>query len=158
MSNIGRKIIVVVLMLASMMLVSPQSSSQTRGKGGWQDKMKAERVAYLTDVMGITSSEAEKFWPVYNEMAAERKSSFEKAMRSFKTLNDAVKAGKPEAEISVLLNNYLKANAASRAVELKYVPRFNKILSVEKVAKLFVGEEEFRRQQIHRWKENCPKP
>ena len=151
MSNIGRKIIVVVLMLASMMLVSPQSSSQTHGKGGWQDKMKAERVAYLTDVMGITSSEAEKFWPVYNEMAAERKSSFE-------TLNDAVKAGKPEAEISVLLNNYLKANAASRAVELKYVPRFNKILSVEKVAKLFVGEEEFRRQQIHRWKENCPKP
>ena len=45
MSNIGRKIIVVVLMLASMMLVSPQSSSQTHGKGGWQDKMKAERVA-----------------------------------------------------------------------------------------------------------------
>ena len=158
MSNIGRKIIVVVLMLASMMLVSPQSSSQTHGKGGWQDKMIAERVAYLTDGMGITSSEAEKFWPVYNEMAAERKSSFEKAMRSFKALNDAVKAGKPEAEISVLLNNYLKANAASRAVELKYVPRFNKILSVEKVAKLFVGEEEFRRQQIHRWKENCPKP
>ena len=140
------------------MLVTPQKYTQTHGKGGWQDKMKAERVAYLTDVMGITSSEAEKFWPVYNEMAAERKSSFEKAMRSFKALNDAVKAGKPEAEISVLLNNYLKANAASRAVELKYVPRFNKILSVEKVAKLFVGEEEFRRQQIHRWKENCPKP
>lgn len=158
MSNIGRKIIVVVIMLASMMLVSPQSSSQMHGKGGWQDKMKAERVAYLTDAMGITSSEAEKFWPVYNEMDAERKSSFEKAMRSFKALNDAVKAGKPEAVISELLNNYLKANAASRAVELKYVPKFNKILSVEKVAKLFVGEEEFRRQQIHRWKENCPKP
>lgn len=158
MRNIGKKIIVVVLMLASMMLLAPQSSSQPHGRGGWQDKMKAERVAYLTDAMGITSSEAEKFWPVYNEMDAERKSSFEKVMRSFKALNDAVKAGKPEAVISELLNNYLKANAASRAVELKYVPRFNKILSVEKVAKLFVGEEEFRRQQIHRWKENCPKP
>ena len=93
MSNIGRKIIVVTIMLASMMLVSPQSSSQTRGKGGWQDKMKAERVAYLTDAMGITSSEAEKFWPVYNEMDAERKSSFEKAMRSFKAVSDAVKSG-----------------------------------------------------------------
>ena len=158
MKNIGRKIIVVALVLASMMLVAPQSSSQPHGRGAWQDKMKAERVAYLTDAMGITSSEAEKFWPVYNEMDAERKSSFEKAMRSFKALNDAVKAGKPEAVISELLNNYLKANAASRAVELKYVPRFNKILSVEKVAKLFVGEEEFRRQQIHRWKEDCPKP
>lgn len=154
MSNIGRKIIVVVIMLASMMLVSPQSSSQPHGRGAWQDKMKAERVAYLTEAMGITSSEAEKFWPIYNEMDAERKSSFGKVMRSFKALNDAVKAGKPEAEISELLSNYLKANAASRAVELKYVPRFNKILSVEKVAKLFVGEEEFRRQQIHRWKDD----
>ena len=107
MRNIGKKIIVVVLMLASMMLVAPQSSSQPRGKGGWQDKMKAERVAYLTDAMGLTSSEAEKFWPVYNEMDAERKSSFEKVMRSFKALDDAVKAGKPESELSVLLDNYM---------------------------------------------------
>lgn len=158
MRNIGKKIIVVVLVLASMMLVAPQSSSQTRGKGGWQDKMKAERVAYLTDAMGLTSSEAEKFWPVYNEMDAERKSSFEKVMRSFKALDDAVKAGKPESELSVLLDNYMKASTASRGVEAKYIQKFNKILSVEKVAKLFVGEEEFRRQQIHRWKEDCPKP
>lgn len=158
MKSIGRKIIVVALVLASMMLVAPQSSSQPHGRGGWQDKMKAERVAYLTDAMGLTSSEAEKFWPVYNEMDAERKSSFGKVMKSFKALDDALKAGKPESELSVLLNNYFKAMDASRGVEAKYIPRLNKILSVEKVARLFVGEEEFRRQQIHRWKENCPKP
>lgn len=158
MNNIGKKIIIVAVLLASFVFASPLLSSQPHCRGGWQDKLKAERVAYLTDAMGLTSSEAEKFWPVYNEMDAERKSSFGKVMKSFKALNDAVKAGKPEAVISELLNNYLKANAASRAVELKYVPRFNKILSVEKVAKLFVGEEEFRRQQIHRWKEDCPKP
>ena len=157
MKTTGRYIIAAIAVFF-LISISFNASAGCHGDNGWQERMKAERVAYLTDVMGITSSEAEKFWPVYNEMAAERKSSFEKAMRSFKALNDAVKAGKPEAEISVLLNNYLKANAASRAVELKYVPRFNKILSVEKVAKLFVGEEEFRRQQIHRWKENCPKP
>ena len=157
MKTTGRYIIAAIAVFF-LISISFNASAGCHGDNGWQERMKAERVAYLTDVMGITSSEAEKFWPVYNEMAAERNSSFEKAMRSFKTLNDAVKAGKPEAEISVLLNNYLKANAASRAVELKYVPRFNKILSVEKVAKLFVGEEEFRRQQIHRWKENCPKP
>ena len=39
----------------------------------------------------------------------------------------------------------------SRSVEAKYVPMFTKILSVEKVAKLFIGEEEFRRQKIGHW-------
>lgn len=158
MNNIGKKIIIVAVLLASFVFASPLLSSQPHCRGGWQDKLKAERVTYLTDAMGLTSSEAEKFWPVYNEMDAERKSSFGKVMKSFKALDDALKAGKPESELSVLLNNYFKAMDASRGVEAKYIPRLNKILSVEKVARLFVGEEEFRRQQIHRWKENCPKP
>ncbi len=44
----------------------------------------------------------------------------------------------------------------SRSVEAKYVPMFTKILSVEKVAKLFIGEEDFRRQKIGHW--NAGKP
>ena len=140
-----------------LILAVPTMEAQDKKKD-WKDRWKAEKIAYITDAMELTSAEAEKFWPVYNEMDAERKSSFEKVMRSFKALDDAVKAGKPESELSVLLDNYMKASTASRGVEAKYIPKFNKILSVEKVAKLFVGEEEFRRQQIHRWKEDCPKP
>ena len=40
-------------------------------KKEWQEKMKAEKVAYLTDYMNLTSAEAQKFWicisSIFNE-------------------------------------------------------------------------------------------
>lgn len=118
--------------------------------------MKAERVAYLTAAMNLTPAEAEKFWPLYNSMENERRASFGKVMKAYKALDEGTKAGKTGKEISVLLDNYVNAIKDSRAVESKYVPMFTKILSVEKVAKLFIGEEEFRRQKIGHW--NAGKP
>lgn len=157
MKKTGKSIIAAICLLAALLLACPQSSAQPHGKGGWQDKMKAERVAYLTEAMGLTSSEAEKFWPVYNEMEVERKASFKKVMEAYKELDEAVEAGKPESEVSALLYNYLKCAEASHSVESRYLPRITKILSMEKVARLFLGEEEFRRQQITRWKGGGPK-
>ena len=45
---------------------------------------------------------------------------------------------------------YNKAEAESSAAFVKYVAQYKKILSAEKVAKLFVAEERFRNNQILR--------
>ena len=116
--------------------------------------MKAERVAFLTTAMELTPAEAEKFWPVYNSMEAERRASFGKVMRAYKALSDGVAAGKTDKELEVLVNDYTTANKNSHSIEAKYTPQLMKVLSVSKVAKLFVAEEEFRRQQIGRWSSN----
>ena len=123
-------------------------------EGDWQEKMKAERVAFLTTAMELTPAEAEKFWPVYNSMEAERRASFRKVMRAYKALSDGVAAGKTDKELEVLVNDYTTANKNSHSIEAKYTPQLMKVLSVSKVAKLFVAEEEFRRQQIGRWSSN----
>lgn len=115
------------------------------------DRMKAERVAYLTSAMDLTSAEAEKFWPVYNSMEKARKTAFRNVMEAYKALDEGLKAGKSEKEISNLLDKYVTAVKESRNVEDRFMPQLTKILSVEKVAKLFIGEEEFRRIQINRW-------
>lgn len=123
-------------------------------EGDWQEKMRAERVAFLTTAMELTPAEAEKFWPVYNSMEAERRASFGKVMRAYKALSDGVAAGKTDKELEVLVNDYTTANKNSHSIEAKYTPQLVKVLSVSKVAKLFVAEEEFRRQQIGRWSSN----
>ena len=41
----------------------------------------------------------------------------------------------------------------SRDVEARFALQLTRIVSVEKVGKLFIGEEEFRRMQIGRWNE-----
>jgi hypothetical protein len=84
-------------------------------------------------------------------MENDRRQSFDAVMKSYHDLDQAVKAGKSDKEISVLLNRYVVATKNSRSVEAKYTPLFEKIIPVEKVARLYIGEESFRRQQIHKF-------
>ena len=147
MKRFSKYFIVAVLALFSL----ARTAAFAHQEGDWQEKMRAERVAFLTTAMELTPAEAEKFWPVYNSMEAERRASFGKVMRAYKALSDGVAAGKTDEELEVLVNDYTTANKNSHSVEAKYTPQLVKILSVSKVAKMFVAEEEFRRQQIGRW-------
>ena len=147
MNRFSKYFIVAVLALFSL----ARTAAFAHQEGDWQEKMRAERVAFLTTAMELTPAEAEKFWPVYNSMEAERRASFGKVMRAYKALSDGVAAGKTDKELEVLVNDYTTANKNSHTIEAKYTPQLIKILSVSKVAKLFVAEEEFRRQQIGRW-------
>lgn len=150
MKRFSKYLIVVVLALFSL----NRTAVFAHHEGDWQEKMRAERVAFLTTAMELTPAEAEKFWPVYNSMEAERRASFGKVMRAYKALSDGVAAGKTDKELEVLVNDYTTANKNSHSIEAKYTPQLVKVLSVSKVAKLFVAEEEFRRQQIWRWSSN----
>ena len=147
MKRFSKYFIVAVLALFSL----TRTAVFAHQEGDWREKMRAERVAFLTTAMELTPAESEKFWPVYNSMEAERRASFGKVMRAYKALSDGVAAGKTDEELEVLVNDYTTANKNSHSVEAKYTPQLVKILSVSKVAKMFVAEEEFRRQQIGRW-------
>ena len=69
---------------------------------------------------------------------------------SYKALDQALKEGKTEAEINNLLSKYLEAKSNNEAVDNSYADEYLKVLPASKVAKLFIGEERFRRNQIHK--------
>ncbi len=116
--------------------------------------MKAEKIAFLTDAMDLTPAEAEKFWPIYNRSEAERRDSFRQMMEAYRALENGIKSGKDEKEIANLMDRYLKAQKAGDDIDEKYVDEYRKILSNKKIAKLFIGEENFRRLQIHKLNKN----
>ena len=58
------------------------------------------------------------------------------------------KAGKSQKEISSLLDKYLAATAKQRELENGVGDRYKAALPVEKVARLYIGEEKFRRHHI----------
>ena len=55
-------------------------------------------------------------------------------------------------DLQKLLNAYLEANGKINEIEKKYVGEYTKVIPEEKVAKLYVAEERFRREQINRLK------
>lgn len=120
-------------------------------KKNWQEKFRAEKVAYLTRELDLTSAEAEVFWPVYNQIEKERFEAMKQRMDAYKALKAALKDGKDAKEIEQLTEAYVLANDCQQ-FDLDAVARLNKVLPVDKVAKLVLAEDKFRSQQFHRLK------
>ena len=126
------------------------SAQRPQGGNKWMERMRSERIAFLTAETGMTPDEAQKFWPLYNEAEKTRMEAFGKSMQAYGVLEKAVDDGKPAKEIEQLLNAYLNAQKAAQDVDSNYAKKYLKVLPAEKVAKLFVAEEKFRRNQIGR--------
>ena len=119
-------------------------------KEEWKQKMMSEKIAFLTSEMGITPEESQVFWPIYNQLNQEKDDAMRKVFESYRKLSDAVEAGKSGKELEMLLETYLEAQENSRDLENEMPQKLMKALPVEKVAKLYLAEERFRRHQIHK--------
>ena len=62
----------------------------------------------------------------------------------------ALEANKSKKEISALLDKHMQAKANQDKIEQQSVESYKAVLPIEKVAKLYVAEEKFRRQYIHK--------
>ena len=138
---------VLTLLTISFVSVAQRPSG---GKDEWIKKVKAEKIAFITEELSLTEQEAQALWPVYNAAEKEGFECMGAYIKSYKVLKHALKEGKSDEEIAVLLDAYISAGEKSRSLERKYLPEYQKVLPVSKVAKLYVAEEKFRRMQMNR--------
>ena len=68
-----------VFLIAQTSVVAQKSDNH---KKRWE-KYKTEKVAFLTTNLDLTPQEAQKFWPVYNEMENKRESITHDLMKQF---------------------------------------------------------------------------
>ena len=100
-----------------------------------KEKINAARVAYITERLGLTSEEAEKFWPVYREYTQKR-------IGLHKQFRDAKKSGQDEKS---LLDLDLKIKQQQLDLEKDYSGRLQKVISAQKLMTLRQAETDFRR-------------
>ncbi|MBR4756793.1 MAG: hypothetical protein IK076_07620 [Bacteroidales bacterium] len=143
-----------IALTAILILFCTGLSAQDNNRNNWGDRIKAEKIAFFTDAMNLTPAEAEKFWPVYNQAEAEKFESWKLVMNAQKSLMDGMKAGKDEKELAGLIDKFLESQKNGKDIDSKYVKEYRKILSNEKIAKLYLAEENFRRMQIHKLNKN----
>ena len=141
---------IVTIILSALLLLAGIQTANAQNKEDWREKIMSEKIAFLTSELNITPQEAQTFWPVYNQVNKERDEAMHNVFRSFKALEEAVSAGKSEKELDKLLENYLDAIKEQGEVEKDAYDDYAKVLSVEKLAKLYIGEEKFRRQHIRK--------
>ena len=140
----------IAYLVAALMLLPLFSFGQPQGKKDHKEHWRAQKVAYLTEVMDLTAEEAQVFWPIYNKAEKEKREAYKAVKQAYANLDKGIQEGKGKKEIKDLLRQYTAALEVTQSIDSKYVTQYERVLPVEKVAKLFIGEETFRRQQIQR--------
>lgn len=112
--------------------------------GPHHEKIMAARIGFITEKLELTSEEAMKFWPVFNEFDAKKK-----AIR--KAYKPTVKPDEMnEQQANAFLDNMLKAKEEQLALEKEYLNKFKEVLPVKKVVKLGRVEHQFKQKLLNR--------
>ena len=148
----------VISVLCALMVLSisafaqgPQGPQGPRrgGDNGWRERVRAEKVAFLTEEIDLTESEAQVFWPI-NEIQKAQRDGFEAVKNAYDAMAKGVEEKKGSKEMEKLVKAYIDAKEKNEGIETKYLNKLLKVLPAEKVARYYVAEEKFRHQQIGR--------
>jgi Spy/CpxP family protein refolding chaperone len=133
-----------VMLLAT---VSLSASAQTpAARQGRLNQLENAKIAYITDKVSLTQDQAQKFWPVYNDFTNKRK-DLNRQMRQLRTGNlDALS----DQQIKEGLDQAMALREQEVKLEKEYFGRFQKILSIRQVGKLYGAERDFTREVIKR--------
>ena len=106
-----------------------------------REKVEAARIALISNRLGLTPDQAEKFWPVYREFSVKRgemRSEFQRAQRGLDPNNP------DPAKQQELIN--LGLNLKQREVDLErdYSGRILRVISAQQLIGLRKAEQDFR--------------
>lgn len=110
-----------------------------------QDKIKAARIAFITEKLELTPAEAERFWPIYREFTNKRvelKQQFEQARKN------PVPKEKVEQHDKDLVELGFKLKQEELNLEKDYSQRMLNIIPAQKLMALKNAEDDFRRLLI----------
>lgn len=107
------------------------------------EKIKAEKISFFTEKLNLTPSEAQVFWPVYNEFEKKR-FDLQRDIHDFERIPDDKFDSLSDAEIEKMMNNYINSFEQEAMLLKDYNKRFLKILPKVKVLKMYRTENQFR--------------
>ncbi len=123
-----------------------------------RDKVKAYKVSFLTTELELTSTEAEKFWPVYNAFDDKQFELRHEKMKAYMSrLNDDNINSISEKEAATLLAQIESTDKELYLLREKYMSNLKKILSAKKILKLKKSEDDFNRKLLKQYRDKAGK-
>ena len=134
------------------LLVASLSFSQ--GFKEKREKVKALKVAYITEQLELTTDEAQKFWPIYNAFDEKQSELRHEKMRAildrFKPGN-VEKLSEKDASNSLIQMEKIEEDLFN--LKKKFIKDLQGVISAKKIIKLKKAEEDFNRELLKQMRE-----
>ena len=134
--------------LLSLALLAPALSAQEQAASNMdilRDKIKADKKLLIAENLGLTESEAPKFWPVYEEYQKELATINEKLGRTVEAYANEYNAMTlTDEKAKTLMNEALAVDDAELMLRRKYLDKLDGIVTAMKAVRYLQMENTIR--------------
>jgi hypothetical protein len=143
----------------ALVLISSTALAQPPQGGPKSKKEKIEqlKIAFITKELDLSKEEAEKFWPVYNEMADELKEEKKSRRTLSKDLKENYEA-LSEADVKKKTLDILDSEIKEAELKKEYTEKIADIIGFKKATKLLSLEQRFKRELLNKLNESQKPP
>lgn len=142
-----------ITIILFVILTSWSTFSQDSAK---REKIKSLKVAFITERLALTQTEAQKFWPIYNayetEKDTQRKRGYEKRIQISEDIT--------ESQARVTLNDLIQFERNRENLRIDFIENLlnQKVLPAKKILQLKTAEDEFNRKMLHEYRKRHGDP
>jgi len=132
--------VLLVIFLAMNCYADPSNGNNERQKR-WEE-MVAKRAAFFTERIGLTAEEAQAFWPVYNQLQAE-KGKLNKKMHDLHHNTKKNAKGERMLDYGKLTDEMIRIKVQEANLDKIYHQKFKRILTPEKLFRFYIADREW---------------
>jgi hypothetical protein len=139
-----RNILIASLLMATSWVAMAQDDDLTNPQNvdpKVRQKVELARIAFLSDRLGLTPDQAEKFWPVYREFIQKRQGMTQQFREAQKNMDPNDPDPKKQQD---LVNFGLQLKQKELDLEKDYSGRIMKVITAQQLLSLRKAEQDFR--------------
>lgn len=144
--------LIAILTIGLLIFTQTQATAQKKEDDDRWERYRNEKVAFFTTNLDLTTEEAQKFWPVYNQMEKEM-FDFQQKRHELEDNVRNVDENLSNKELIKLTREHVALGKTEAEVQEKYNEEFLKILPPIKVIKLYKTEYEFRIYMFRKYRD-----
>ncbi len=139
-----KKVLIVIVLMAATFTGWAQKPTPN---GNAKSKLEAARIAMITERLNLSPAQAEKFWPLYNQFAQERRAMQQQMLQTRKGIDMQTLT---EAQSKKMVQAHQQFKQDKLDLENKYVNRINDVISARQIVALKKAEDDFRKMILNR--------
>jgi hypothetical protein len=120
-----------------------------------EELVKAQKIAFFTEKLNLSSDEAQLFWPVYNEYWQKKNKIIDDRRNAMKFCSENLEK-LSDKEIERYGDMYINFHKQESDLLVEFNEKFKKVLTPEKVIKLYFADYEFKTYLLQQIR-NAPK-
>ncbi|MFP4557192.1 MAG: hypothetical protein ACLFNU_10000 [Bacteroidales bacterium] len=129
--------------LSFLLLLGNSYSFAQKSNNDKEESVKAQKIAFFTEKLNLTSEEAQEFWPIYNSYWKSKNKIINERNKAMKFCSENIDELSPK-EIERYGDMYINFHKQESDLLIEYNAKFKEVLPAKKVMKLYQADYDFK--------------